>query len=297
MNAPIEQHVRPAGERPTETGRGQGVLLDVKDLRKSFGARTVLAGVGFSVRRGSIFTVLGPSGAGKSVLLKCIANIEQPDGGSMTFDGRVLDFRLRPLRAAFHRRCSFLFQGNALFDSLTAMQNVALPLEQTTDLSRGEIRERSMEALEQLELHEHWDHYPAMLSGGMQKRLALARAIVTQPEMVFFDEPTAGLDPLRRNAVFAMIAKYQAVFGFTAVIVTHDVVEALAVSTVVALLYHGEICFCGTPQEFAASRHPVVESFRDSAQALRATLGSLRRGEDIAVDEDPEEQILEEADQ
>jgi phospholipid/cholesterol/gamma-HCH transport system ATP-binding protein len=135
-----------------------------------------------------------------------------------------------------------------------------------------------MEALAQLELEEHAERYPGMLSGGMQKRLALARAIVTQPEMVFFDEPTAGLDPLRRNAVFAMIAKYQAVFGFTALIVTHDVVEALAVSCMVALLHHGEICFAGTPEEFAASGHPVVQSFRDSPEALRASLDALRRG-------------------
>jgi phospholipid/cholesterol/gamma-HCH transport system ATP-binding protein len=137
-----------------------------------------------------------------------------------------------------------------------------------------------MEALEQLELGDYADHYPGTLSGGMQKRLALARAIVTRPEMVFFDEPTAGLDPLRRNAVFAMIAKYQTLFGFTALIVTHDIVEALVASDTVALLHQGEICFCGTPDEFASSAHPVVQSFRDSPAALRSTLDGLRRGAD-----------------
>jgi phospholipid/cholesterol/gamma-HCH transport system ATP-binding protein len=212
------------------------------------------------------------------VLLKCLANIERPDSGRIAFEGRTLDFTDRRMRESFRRRCSFLFQGNALFDSLTAVQNVALPLEQTTDLSRAEIRRRAMEALEQLELHEYADHYPAMLSGGMQKRLALARAIVTRPEMVFFDEPTAGLDPLRRNAVFTMIAKYQAVFGFTALVVTHDLVEALVASSTVALLHQGEICFCGTPDEFASSPHPVVGLFRDSPDALRSTLDALRRG-------------------
>jgi phospholipid/cholesterol/gamma-HCH transport system ATP-binding protein len=253
-------------------------ILAVEGLRKSFGAREVLRGVNFSVRRGSAFTVLGPSGAGKSVLLKCLANVEQPDDGHIAFEGRRLDFADRRLRESFRRRCSFLFQGNALFDSLTALQNVALPLEQTTDLSREEIRRRAMESLEQLELHEHADLYPGMLSGGMQKRLALARAIVTRPEMVFFDEPTAGLDPLRRNAVFAMIAKYQAVFGFTALVVTHDVVEALVASSTVALLHNGEICFCGTPDEFARSAHPVVALFRDSPDALRSELRALRGG-------------------
>lgn len=258
-----------------------GDLLVVEDLRKGFDGRPVLRGVNFAVRRGSLFTVLGPSGAGKSVLLKCVAGIEDPDGGRVQFDGRPLDFRDRDLRAAFRRRCSFLFQGNALFDSLTALQNVALPLEQTTALARGEIRARARQALAQLELEEHAGHFPGQLSGGMQKRLALARAIVTRPEMVFFDEPTAGLDPLRRNAVFAMIAKYQRRFGFTAVIVTHDVVEALAVSSVVALLHQGRICFAGPPEEFAASGHPVVQSFRDSPDALRATIAAVRRGADI----------------
>ena len=256
----------------------KGPLLRVEGLRKAFGGRVVLRDVGFTVERGSIFTVLGPSGAGKSVLLKCLAGVEQPDGGTVWFESQPLDFRDRAMRESFRRRCSFLFQGNALFDSLTALQNVALPLEQTTSLSRGEIKRRAMEALRQLELDDHADSFPGTLSGGMQKRLALARAIVNRPEMVFFDEPTAGLDPLRRNAVFAMIAKYQAVFGFTALIVTHDVVEALAASSVVALLHQGEICFAGRPEEFAASGHPVVQSFRDSPAALRSTLDAMRRG-------------------
>jgi len=262
-------------------------ILEVEDLWKAFGGRTVLGGVGFAVERGRLFTVLGPSGAGKSVLLKCLAGVEEADRGRVSFDGQPLDFRDRGRRREFRRRCSFLFQGNALFDSLTAVQNVALPLEQTTSLSRADIRRRALEALARLELEEHAGHFPAMLSGGMQKRLALARAIVTQPELVFFDEPTAGLDPLRRNAVFAMIAKYQRKFGFTAVVVTHDIVEALVASNVVALLHHGGICFSGTPEEFAASTHPVVESFRDSTSALRSTLEALQRGEDVAGDEEP----------
>ena len=261
-------------------GQGGNFLLEVDDLRKSFGPHAVLRGVSLAVPRGRLFTVLGPSGAGKSVLLKCLANIEEPDDGQISFDGRRLDFRDHASRDSFRRRCSFLFQGNALFDSLTSLRNVALPLEQTTSLGRGEIRGRAMEALEQLELGDYADHYPGTLSGGMQKRLALARAIVTRPEMVFFDEPTAGLDPLRRNAVFAMIAKYQTLFGFTALIVTHDIVEALVASDTVALLHQGEICFCGTPDEFASSAHPVVQSFRDSPAALRSTLDGLRRGAD-----------------
>jgi phospholipid/cholesterol/gamma-HCH transport system ATP-binding protein len=257
------------------------LLLRVEGLHKRFGGHVVLAGVGLEVRRGSVFTVLGPSGAGKSVFLKCLADIEQPDAGRITFDGRSLEPDDSAARAEFRRRCSFLFQSNALFDSLTALENVALPLEQTTDLPEREIRARSLEALRQLEIENHGDRYPSQLSGGMQKRLALARAIVTRPELVFFDEPTAGLDPLRRNAVFAMIAQYQRQFGFTALVVTHDVVEALIASDRVALLDQGRICFEGTPAEFSASTLPVVRDFRDSAQALGSSLAAIRRGEHL----------------
>jgi phospholipid/cholesterol/gamma-HCH transport system ATP-binding protein len=126
-------------------------------------------------------------------------------------------------------------------------------------------------------LETYRNQYPGQLSGGMQKRLALARAIVTQPELVMFDEPTAGLDPLRRNAVFEMIAKYQRQFSFTALIVTHDVTEALIASDRVALLNHGRICFEGTPSEFSSSSHPVVSDFRDSAEALTGSLASIRK--------------------
>ncbi len=259
-------------------------LLQVEDLHKRFGDHVVLAGVGLAVQRGSVFTVLGPSGAGKSVFLKCLANVVRPDAGQIRFDGRPLASNDLLARAEFHRRCGFLFQSNALFDSLTVLENVALPLEQTTDLTDHEIRGRSLDALRQLEIENYGDHYPGQLSGGMQKRLALARAIVTRPELVFFDEPTAGLDPLRRNAVFAMIAKYQRQVGFTALIVTHDVVEALIASDRVALLAKGRICFEGTPAEFSVSAHPVVCGFRDSAGALGTSLAAIRRGESIPSD-------------
>jgi phospholipid/cholesterol/gamma-HCH transport system ATP-binding protein len=253
-------------------------LLEVEGLRKAFGSHLVLDGVDFTVLRGSVFTVVGPSGTGKSVLLKCLATVIEPDGGRVRFEGRVLGAGEKAARGDFRRRCSFLFQNNALFDSLTALENVALPLEQTTTLGDAEIRQRSREALRELELDEFRDRHPAQLSGGMQKRLALARAIVTQPELVFFDEPTAGLDPLRRNAVFTMIAKYQRRFGFTALVVTHDVAEALVVSDRVALLDHGRIRFEGTPGEFAASRDPVLDNFRDSAAALGRSIASIRAG-------------------
>ncbi len=262
-----------------------GPLLEVKGLQKRFGDNVVLDGAGISVKRGSLVTVLGRSGSGKSVFLKCLGGVVIPEEGTIRFDGREQRPDDAEARADFRRRCSFLFQGNALFDSLTALENVALPLEQTTDLKDREIRERSLEALKQLELEKHQDRYPGQLSGGMQKRLALARAIVTRPELVLFDEPTAGLDPLRRNAVFAMIATYQRQFHFTALVVTHDVPEALAASDHVALLDNGKMCFEGTPQDFTNSDNSVVRGFRDSASVLGDTLAAIRRGESASSDE------------
>jgi len=253
--------------------------LKIEGLKKSFHGRPVLDGIDLAIPRGSIFTVLGPSGAGKSVFLKCIAHVIAPDAGQVAFEGRVLDARDPASRADFRRRCGFLFQGNALFDSLTALENVALPLEQTTSLSMAEISARAREALRQLDIADFENHHPGQLSGGMQKRLALARAIVTHPDIVLFDEPTAGLDPLRRNAVFAMIAKYRRRLDFTALVVTHDVPEALATSDRVALLGRGRISFEGTPAEFSSSTDPDVASFRDSTAALRETLRGLETGE------------------
>jgi len=252
------------------------LILEVENLVKRFGDQAVLHQVDLHVRRGTVYSVVGPSGAGKSVFLKCLAGVIEPEGGIIRFEGQTMTAGDRVLRAEFRKRCSFLFQSNALFDSLTALENVALPLEQTTDLRDSKIRERSLEALRQLEVSSCSSRYPSELSGGMQKRVALARAIVTKPELVFFDEPTAGLDPLRRNAVFSMIAQYQRQFGFTALIVTHDVVEALVTSDRVALLDNGRICFEGTPDEFSSSDHETVGAFRDSTAALGTTIAAIR---------------------
>lgn len=242
-------------------------ILKVTGLRKQFGERVVLASVDLTVPRGSIVTVLGRSGTGKSVFLKCLAGLLVPDAGEVRFENGLRGFR---------RRCSYLFQGNALFDSLTALENVALPLEQTTRMNRREISQAARDALQSLGLEKFVAHFPAQMSGGMQKRLALARALVTRPELVLFDEPTAGLDPLARNAVFEMIARYQREFDFTAVVVTHDVPEALAVSDRVAALEEGRMVFEGTPAQFGASDDVFVRDFRDSSAALQTSLDRYR---------------------
>jgi len=239
-------------------------ILEVDGLRKQFGEHVVLASVNLTVTRGNIVSVLGRSGTGKSVLLKCLAGLLTPDAGEVRFENGSVN--------RFRRRCSYLFQANALFDSLTAFENVALPLEQTTRLKRGEIAQAARNALKSLGLDKFGDHFPAQLSGGMQKRLALARALVTHPELVLFDEPTAGLDPPARTAVFEMIVQYRREFDFTAVVVTHDVPEALAASDRVALLEDGRIYFEGTPGEFATSGDSVMRSFSNDIVAARSGL-------------------------
>jgi len=249
-------------------------FLDVRGLHKRFGDRVVLDSVDLVVPRGSVVSLLGRSGTGKSVLLKCLAGLLTPESGEICFEGVPLTAKSEA-RAEFRRRSRYLFQGNALFDSLTTLENVALPLEQTTALSPTEIGRRAHESLRRLGLADFEQHYPAQLSGGMQKRLALARALVTEPELVLFDEPTAGLDPLNRNAVFEMIARFRREFGFTAIVVTHDVVEALAVSDFVALLEAGRMRFQGTPDDFNSSGDLSVMAIRNSPTALRARLDEI----------------------
>ena len=255
---------------------GAPPILLARGLRKAFSGKTVLAGADLIVPRGALVCVLGKSGTGKSVLLKCIAGVLRPDEGEICFDGRALPAGASPEREEFRRRCSYLFQSNALFDSLSALENVMLPLEQTTTLRRREITARAREVLRVLELDEFRERFPSQLSGGMQKRLALARALVTRPELVLFDEPTAGLDPLRRNAVFSMITRYQVELGFTAVVVTHDLEEALVAADRVALLDEGRMRFEGTPAEFRASADASVRGFRDSVEDLRAEVAANR---------------------
>jgi phospholipid/cholesterol/gamma-HCH transport system ATP-binding protein len=251
-------------------------LLEARGLHKRFGEQVVLDGVDLVVPAGSLVCVLGKSGAGKSVFLKCLAGVLVPDAGEILFEERPMNVGDRAARAEFRQRCSYLFQSNALFDSLTALENVALPLEQTSALSRREFNARARDVLRLLELDEFRDRYPSQLSGGMQKRLALARALVTQPRLVLFDEPTAGLDPLRRNAVFAMIARYQGELGFTALVVTHDLDEALVAGDRVALLDDGRMHFEGTPAEFLACADEAVRGFRESVADLRSEITATR---------------------
>lgn len=248
------------------------ILIEVKDLHKRFGDKEVLRGVSFEIRGNAVTTIIGKSGEGKSVLLKCIAGILTPTSGEVHFNGGT---ELREGEA--EEQLNYMFQHNALFDSLTAFENVALPLRERTRMKHGEIQRRVRRLFRKLDLHGVEDAFPADLSGGMQKRVALARALVFNPRIVLFDEPTTGLDPVRKNAVFTMIERYQEVFGYTAVLVSHDLPDALYFSDHVIMLRDGKVAFSGTPLQLEQSAEAVADEFLNSREDLQDELVGLGR--------------------
>jgi len=236
-------------------------LIQFKEVHKTLGTTRVLKGVNLTIHRGEITAVIGKSGVGKSVLLKHMIGLMDHDSGKILFEGRALSEMAIGERRELKKKFSYMFQGTALFDSMTVFDNIALPLRETTSQGRTEIRRRVMEKLELLELGEIAKKYPSQLSGGMKKRVALARALVTDPEIVLFDEPTTGLDPIRKNAVHSMIADYQRRFGFTGVVVSHEIPDIFFIAQRVAMIDEGRILFEGSPDMIQRSRDPVVHQF------------------------------------
>ena len=184
-------------------------LIELKSTVKKFGDNFVLNGIDLSIFRGEITSIIGKSGVGKSVLLKHIIGLFEPDSGTVLYEGKPLDTMKRDDRKVLKRKFSYMFQESALFDFLTIFENIALPLQETTSLPEAEIHRRVRDKMHQLDLRKIDEKYPSQVSGGMKKRVALARALVTDPEIVLFDEPTTGLDPIRKSAVHSMISDYQ----------------------------------------------------------------------------------------
>jgi phospholipid/cholesterol/gamma-HCH transport system ATP-binding protein len=236
-------------------------LIEIKNVVKCFGSNCVLDGATMHIYRGQITSIIGQSGTGKSVLLKHIIGLLTPDSGRVLFEGKPLAAMKKNERKVLKRKFSYVFQDTALFDFLNVFENIALPLMENTSYREAEIKERVQNKLHQLDLFDIENKYPSQLSGGMKKRVALARALVTDPEIVLFDEPTTGLDPIRKTAVHSMISDYQKRFGFTGVIVSHEIPDVFFISQRVAMLNNGQICFEGTPEEIQQTADPVVRSY------------------------------------
>jgi len=236
-------------------------MINIQELYKSFDDNNVFKGVSLTVETGEILALIGRSGIGKSVLLRHIVGLIKPDKGRVLVEGedicRLRSGDLQQLR----RRLGLLFQGGALFDSMTVFDNVAFPLREKTVMSEEEISEKVMTELERVGLSGTEERYPSQLSGGMRKRAALAREIVWHPEIMLFDEPTTGLDPVISNAILNLIDTLHKRLNFTGIIVTHEVPGVFRIVDKVAMLHEGVIVAVGTPEEILSSQNPIVQQF------------------------------------
>lgn len=250
-------------------------LIEFKNVTKRFGPQTVLDKVNLQIYEGQVTTIIGLSGSGKSVLLKHIIGLLQPDEGIIYFRGKPSSQMKKSEILAFMSKISYMFQSNALFGSMTVYENVALPLVEKTRLKKSEIHRRVMARIEQTELTEAAYKFPSELSGGMQKRVALARALITDPHIVLFDEPTTGQDPVRKNAILSMIAQYQKKFNFTAIMVSHEIPDVYFISNRILALYDKTIVFQGTPEDLVNFDHPFTDEVIKSLEGLQKELTGL----------------------
>lgn len=236
--------------------------VSVKNLHKSFGTKKVLQGVSFDLNQGESLVIMGGSGSGKSVMLKCILNLLAPDEGSILVDGEELFRAKASVIEEARSKIGMLFQGAALFDSLPVWENVFFAPLQKGSVTRREARHEARERLAAVGLQkEVADLFPAELSGGMQRRVGLARAVVESPQMIFFDEPTAGLDPIISGVINDLIVKNVKELGATTITITHDMNSARRIADKVAMIHQGKIIWFGRREELDASGNPYVEQF------------------------------------
>jgi phospholipid/cholesterol/gamma-HCH transport system ATP-binding protein len=236
-------------------------IIQVRDLCKRFGRQVVLNGLNLDIMRGEILAVVGRSGTGKSVFLKHLIGLVRPDSGQVLVDGQDIHQGGRRGLVRVRERFGMLFQGGALFDSLTVEENIAFPLQEKTRMSAAEIAAVVAEMLKGVGLEGVEGKFPDQLSGGMRKRVALARALALHPEIVLFDEPTTGLDPILVRSIHQLIADTQARFNYTAVLVSHEIPQIFDIATRVAMLHHGVILEVDTAARFQCSSNPAVQQF------------------------------------
>lgn len=238
-------------------------IVSVRDLRVRYGEREVLHGISFDLRRNETLVILGGSGSGKSTLLRALVGLEKPSGGEIWVKGKNICQISEAEMDEIRKKIGMSFQGGALFGSLTVGENVALPLREHTQLEESTIQIIVRLKLEQVGLAGFEDYMPAQLSGGMRKRAAVARAMAMDPEMLFFDEPSAGLDPIIAAGIDSLIVKLKKAFRMTIVVVTHELASAFLIADGMVLIDKGNIVAIGTREELQASTHPRVRQFLD----------------------------------
>lgn len=251
-------------------------IIELRNISKSFDDKVVLDSVNLTINTNEVITIIGKSGVGKSVTLKLIMGLMRPDSGEILFNGKPYNAMSKKEKKEWKANISFMFQNNALFDSLTVFENIAMPLLERGKMEFREIEERVNKIINVLELEDSKFKYPSQLSGGMQKRVALARALVTNPKIVLFDEPTTGLDPMRKNNVFSMISHNQKNFGFTGILVSHDVPDVFYISNRVAIIDEGKFLFEGSPLELVKNPHSSIRPFINSIEELRYDLLNIK---------------------
>ena len=236
-------------------------MIAVRGLEKRIGEQQILRGVDLDVAKGETLVIIGRSGGGKSVLLKHLVGLMTPDAGEIWIDGEnIIGLSERKL-AAIRRKVGILFQSGALFDSMTVEENIAFPLFEAGERDRNVIRERVSEMLDVIELEGQQEKMPVNLSGGMKKRVGLARSIIRRPSCVLYDEPTAGLDPVVSDSINQLIRRLQERYHVTSIVVTHDMKSAFHIGDRIAYLHEGRIYFYGTPAELEQSTDPLIQDF------------------------------------
>jgi len=244
-----------------EEARANPVQIRIEELHKSYGDHHVLKGLSFDILRGKVNHIIGPSGSGKTVLMRQIVRLEQPDSGRIMVDGIDWSTLQGLTLDRMRRKFGMVFQMSALFDSMTVYENVAFPLVEHTRMSKKEIRERVMDRLGILGVAAAANKSPAELSGGMQKRVAVARALVLESEVLIYDEPTTGLDPLTTQTVDELILETGERFGVTSIVISHDMASVFRIADVITFLYFGEVQASGTPAELLKTLEPATLAF------------------------------------
>ena len=238
------------------------VKIKIRNLSKSFGKKQVLNGIDLDLHKGESLVVIGGSGTGKSVLIKCIQGLLVPDSGSIEIDGIEIVGENNEVLDSMHSKMGMLFQGGALFDSLSVWENVAFDLIQNKGIRKKEAKIVAIKVLRQVGLGaDIADLYPSELSGGMQKRVGLARAVITKPEIIFFDEPTTGLDPIMADVINDLIIESAKDLGATTLTITHDMASARKIADKIAMLYQGKIIWYGSVKELDKTTNPYVRQF------------------------------------